>query len=254
MTPADRSMPTGLANSHVASKPVVPNPCAFCAILAGEAPATIVRSWPTAIAIKPLNPVTEGHTLVIPATHVRDATEDPEVSALAMAAAAEYAAGVGPCNVITSVGREATQTVFHLHIHVVPRRGGDGLALPWTPHAAERRAANAEERLSLARDALLRDDYFTPDQIGPDIAPRITERLSALSHEMSELRHELEQWHAAYGETALPGMLARLSRAETANARTRERLDALIAAGFGAVGDTLRELRSTLDGPDDDRG
>ncbi|MGI5274726.1 HIT family protein [Nonomuraea sp. CA-218870] len=107
--------------------------CVFCDILAGEAPATIVRSWSTAIAIKPLNPVTEGHTLVIPATHVRDVTEDPEVSAMTMEVAAEYAAGVGPCNVITSVGREATQTVFHLHIHVVPRRAEDGLALPWSP-------------------------------------------------------------------------------------------------------------------------
>jgi histidine triad (HIT) family protein len=42
------------------------------------------------------------------------------------------AAETGPCNIITSVGAEATQTVFHLHLHVVPRRFGDGLALPWT--------------------------------------------------------------------------------------------------------------------------
>lgn len=69
------------------------------------------------------------------------------------------------------------------------------------------RAEDAEERLALARDALLRDGYFKPDQVGPDVAPRITERLSAL-------RHELEQWHAAYGESALPGTLARLRKAE----------------------------------------
>ncbi len=51
--------------------------------------------------------------------------------------AAQWAAGhrMNPCNLITSAGREATQTVFHLHIHVVPRRDGDGLALPWTPAA-----------------------------------------------------------------------------------------------------------------------
>jgi len=109
-----------------------PTSCVFCDILAGEAPATIVRSWEYAIALVPLNPVTEGHTLVIPDDHVRDVTENPEVSALTMQAAAEYAAEVGPCNVITSAGREATQTVFHLHLHVIPRREGDGLALPWT--------------------------------------------------------------------------------------------------------------------------
>ena len=106
--------------------------CVFCAILAGEAPATVVRSWSYAVAIAPLNPVTEGHTLVIPATHVRDVAEDPEVSALTMQAAAELSADVGPCNIITSKGAEATQTVPHLHLHVVPRRAGDGLALPWT--------------------------------------------------------------------------------------------------------------------------
>jgi histidine triad (HIT) family protein len=109
-----------------------PDRCIFCDILAGEAPATIVRTWPAAIAFKPLNPATEGHTLVIPTTHVRDVAEDPEVSAMTMEAAAEYAAEVGSCNVITSVGRDATQSVFHLHLHVVPRRAGDGLALPWT--------------------------------------------------------------------------------------------------------------------------
>jgi len=108
-------------------------PCVFCAIIAGRAPATIVRSWRDAIAIVPLNPVTEGHTLVIPATHVRDVAEDPHVSALAMKAAAELAAEIGPCNVITSKGAEATQTVPHLHLHLVPRREDDGLALPWTP-------------------------------------------------------------------------------------------------------------------------
>lgn len=113
--------------------PEIRESCVFCDILAGEAPATIVRSWPYAVAFKPLNPVTEGHTLVVPATHVRDALENPDVSAATMAAASEYAAEVGPCNIITSAGHEATQTVFHLHIHVVPRREGDGLALPWTP-------------------------------------------------------------------------------------------------------------------------
>jgi histidine triad (HIT) family protein len=54
---------------------------------------------------------------------------DPAVSAAAMRAASELA--VAPCNLITSAGREATQSVFHLHLHVVPRRENDRLALPW---------------------------------------------------------------------------------------------------------------------------
>lgn len=107
-------------------------PCVFCRIITGEEPATIVRRGRDAVAFAPLNPVTDGHVLVVPTVHVRDALQDPAVTAATMKAAAGLAAKSGPCNFITSVGAEATQSVFHLHIHVVPRRAGDGLALPWT--------------------------------------------------------------------------------------------------------------------------
>lgn len=103
--------------------------CPFCQIVAGTAPATIVREWDDAMAIVPLKPVTEGHTLVIPYAHVRDLTHVPSVTGAVMARAAEIA--IPPCNIITSAGREATQSVFHLHLHIVPRREDDGLALPW---------------------------------------------------------------------------------------------------------------------------
>lgn len=103
--------------------------CPFCEIVAGTAPATFVRRWPDAIAIVPLGPVVAGHVLVIPTAHVRDVAEDPIVSAAVMARAAEIA--VPPCNIITSAGAEATQSVWHLHLHVVPRAVDDGLALPW---------------------------------------------------------------------------------------------------------------------------
>lgn len=103
--------------------------CVFCEIVADRASATVVHRWTDAIAIVPLGPVVDGHLLVIPTTHVRDALEDPTVTASTMRAAAEIAPH--PCNLITSAGREATQSVFHLHIHVVPRAVDDGLALPW---------------------------------------------------------------------------------------------------------------------------
>src|SRR5436305_1197385 len=104
--------------------------CVFCRIVEGTEPATIVRRWATAIAIVPLNPVTDGHVLVLPTDHVRDATVRPEVTARVMRRAAQLA--YPPCNIITSAGAEASQSVPHLHIHVVPRREGDGLMLPWT--------------------------------------------------------------------------------------------------------------------------
>ena len=107
-------------------------PCPFCEIVAGRAPATIVREWPEAIALVPLNPVVNGHLLVIPREHVPDFTTAHYVSAITMHRAAELAEEIGgPMNVITSRGREATQSVFHLHLHLVPRAANDGLALPW---------------------------------------------------------------------------------------------------------------------------
>lgn len=107
--------------------------CAFCAIVAGDAPARVVREWPDALAWLPRSGgCTPGHTLVVPRVHVADAGVDPDVTAAVMRRAAELAGVVESANIITSVGAAATQTVFHLHVHVVPRRVGDGLALPWT--------------------------------------------------------------------------------------------------------------------------
>lgn len=107
--------------------------CPFCEIVAGRAPATVVQEWDDVIAIEPLNPVVDGHMLVIPKDHVRDFTTDPDVSAAAMYRAAELAQQDNrqPMNLITSKGREATQSVWHLHLHLVPRAKDDGLALPW---------------------------------------------------------------------------------------------------------------------------
>lgn len=126
--------------------------CVFCEIIAGAAPATIVRDWPDAIAFLPIGPVAPGHVLVVPRQHVANAIEDPAVTAQTMARAAEFAAGYGASNILTSTGRPATQSVFHLHIHVIPRAANDELMVPWgttgdpqAPHNCKRaRLAEAE--------------------------------------------------------------------------------------------------------------
>lgn len=105
--------------------------CPFCEIVSGRAPARIVEEWPEAIAIVPLNPVVDGHMLVLPREHVADFVADPKVSAATMLCAAELLAGMGSYNLITSKGRPATQSVFHLHLHLIPREVNDGLSLPW---------------------------------------------------------------------------------------------------------------------------
>ena len=103
--------------------------CVFCTrISRGEHD----KEYP-GFSFEPLNPVVPGHRLFVPGEHVVDASQDPAVTAKVFAAAAEYARRQGEdFNLITSGGEWATQTVFHLHVHYVPRSLDDGLALPWT--------------------------------------------------------------------------------------------------------------------------
>lgn len=114
---------------------ILPAPCVFCEIIAGRSPVEWILQpdyWPDAVAFVPLNPVTEGHCLIVPKRHVKDFAADPEIFAATARRAAELMQWTPrPMNVITSRGREATQSVFHLHIHLVPRAENDGLALPW---------------------------------------------------------------------------------------------------------------------------
>ncbi len=110
--------------------------CPFCArITAGEYDYYDEYS----VAFQPLNPVTPGHFLAVPRDHVEDAIASPEHFGHTMAFAAEMAdwMDLEHCNFISSAGELATQTVFHLHVHVVPRRADDGLALPWTGQQRE---------------------------------------------------------------------------------------------------------------------
>lgn len=108
--------------------------CVFCGIAAGTEPATIVREWVDSVAFTPLNPVCPGHVLVIPRAHVSDALEDPMITGRTVARSAELALEgtcYDACNILTSVGTAAAQSVFHLHVHLVPRYSGDQLMLPW---------------------------------------------------------------------------------------------------------------------------
>lgn len=104
--------------------------CPFCARIAGHA-YDAGDEW--AVTFEPLKPVTPGHRLFVSRRHVPDAFDTPAITGRVMDYAARWASGhLGACNLITSVGKDATQSVWHLHIHAVPRVEGDGLALPWT--------------------------------------------------------------------------------------------------------------------------
>jgi histidine triad (HIT) family protein len=129
--------------------------CIFCKIVAGELPATKVEEDDRTIAFMDINPGTPGHALVVPKAHVRDLLEiDPEELA-AVAQAAQrlakrmpQALGADGVNLINSCGAAAWQTVFHFHIHVIPRYENDPLRLPWTPGRGDPDAiADAAEAL-----------------------------------------------------------------------------------------------------------
>lgn len=112
--------------------------CIFCEIVAGSSPATILWHNDFSLIIEPLNPVTPGHVIALPKTHVDNFSEEWLPSAEVMEAVFQYTRNLGmDYNVITSSGHSATQTVRHLHVHVIPRVPGDGLLLPWSNQQAK---------------------------------------------------------------------------------------------------------------------
>ena len=90
------------------------------------------------MVFEPPNPVVEGHLLVAPRTHVTDASVNPDLTARVMRVAARLTRDIPAANIITSLGRSATQSIFHLHVDIVPRTPDDGLTMPWTPDPRKR--------------------------------------------------------------------------------------------------------------------
>ena len=119
--------------------------CIFCAIASGQAPAHRVAETADAMAFLDVNPATRGHTLVIPKQHATNLFEIGDDDLAACASLAQQVAGhlrdrlgADGINLMNSNGAAAWQSVFHFHLHVVPRYAGrDGLELPWHPTPAD---------------------------------------------------------------------------------------------------------------------
>ncbi len=119
--------------------------CVFCDIVAGRAPASIVHEDDRTVAFMDIFPLTRGHALVVPRAHCRDLLDAPvddllavTRSAQAVARAAVEAFGADGVNLLQATGAVAFQTVFHLHLHVLPRYTGDGLRLVVERRPAQR--------------------------------------------------------------------------------------------------------------------
>jgi len=110
--------------------------CVFCEIVAGRAPAIRVHEDDSFLGILDIRPFTRGHTLVIPKSHSVDLTDTPAATLAAMMALgqriarATRASGLAATgnNVAINDGKSAMQTVFHIHLHVIPRRDGDKMS------------------------------------------------------------------------------------------------------------------------------
>lgn len=139
-----------------------PEQCPFCAIASGADTASIVHADDTVMVFMDLNPVTRGHLLVVPRAHAPGFAElDADTSAHVWAVGHEMARtlrrsalGCTGINVLVCDGADAFQTVFHFHLHVIPRYPDDG----WTLNAVTRERARSllEDDAQVIRHALVR--------------------------------------------------------------------------------------------------
>jgi histidine triad (HIT) family protein len=118
--------------------------CIFCKVVAGEIPGEIVDSDERTVTVMDINPATRGHAVVIPRNHSENLLTVPEDDLVATVAAVRRIVErmrdtLQPdgFNVLNNMGRAAWQSIFHFHVHVIPRYADDPLQLPWLPEPAD---------------------------------------------------------------------------------------------------------------------
>jgi histidine triad (HIT) family protein len=118
--------------------------CIFCKVIAGEIPGEEIDSDERTITVMDINPATRGHAVVITRAHAADLFEiDDEDLLAAMRTTRRVAermrATLHPAgfNILHNIGRAAWQSIFHFHVHVIPRYEDDPLQLPWVPGPAD---------------------------------------------------------------------------------------------------------------------
>jgi histidine triad (HIT) family protein len=139
----------------------VSKPCAFCAVVAGDAPADVVHSGPTTVAFLDTKPVFPGHVLLVPRTHVTTLADLPpdELPAFFTLAQRLERAVEGAMDApgsLVLINNVISQSVPHLHLHVIPRRPKDGLRFflgPRHPYGSPDESAAVARRIGAALEA-----------------------------------------------------------------------------------------------------
>lgn len=128
------------------------NDCIFCKIANGEIPSSTIYEDDMFRVILDLSPATKGHALIIPKNHMADIFEMDEstagkvfVLASRIAKAMKEALHCDGLNIVQNNGEIAGQTVFHFHMHIIPRYEGDNQNINWIPGTSE-----ADERDAVA--------------------------------------------------------------------------------------------------------
>lgn len=111
--------------------------CTFCDLIRGAAEVSIVYEDATAIAFLDIQPVNPGHLLVVPREHYEVLQDIPGhvgahlyELATRLIPAVQTAAGASDMNIVVNSGAAAGQNVMHYHIHLIPRKDGDGFDVP----------------------------------------------------------------------------------------------------------------------------
>lgn len=115
--------------------------CIFCAIVGGQAPASVVYQDDRCSAFLDIQPVNPGHLLVVPNDHATGLFDLPPATGGWLFQVAQHLAGglrrsgirCEAINLVLADGEAAAQDVFHIHLHVIPRFVGDGFGLVYSP-------------------------------------------------------------------------------------------------------------------------
>jgi histidine triad (HIT) family protein len=118
--------------------------CIFCKVVAGEIPGEVVDSDDRTVTVMDINPATRGHVVVMPREHSENllAVSEEDLAAT-MKATRRMIERIGETltpagfNVLNNMGRAAWQSIFHFHVHVIPRYADDPLQLPWLPEPVD---------------------------------------------------------------------------------------------------------------------